>query len=227
MRYPLFKVAAVMLGIGPALAGIHTLKTARTEGVVVDGDLSEWREIAAIRYANEDASIKDWQGGKDFSVQTWFGWDEKNFYLAVDVTDDKHRCDNIWYGDRVVVTFDLDGNKKPFDTSEDVSFLFALPTGADPNLPAGKPYVRQVTPLQKERTVETFKPVILRKDGATVYELAIPWSETGIAPGRNRRVSFILQVGENDAGGLRDKAEGAWSWPPPYNFGDLILIEKK
>lgn len=65
----------------------------------VDGKLDEWATLPAIELGGpnvESVKIKDYGGPADCSARVKVGWDAQTFYLAAEVTDNKHFQDSWW-----------------------------------------------------------------------------------------------------------------------------------
>lgn len=153
----------------------------------------ETARMAEARYFKMD--------GTDQPVKLYYAWDARCFYIGADVPDAVHlqRRNNadIWMEDSFQIAlssrFDtvnallmpnFSGNRF---SSKERNFCLAL-CGNTPRLfeygfrRGEKNYLRNVT----------------RKNGHTVYELAIPWSETGITPGKGKGFSAGVVIFNND-----------------------------
>jgi len=73
-----------------AYTGNH-LEAPKAEGVVIDGDLSEWDLTRSIRIDSEGQiidQIEHWDGAADCSMELYSMWDEENLYVAMKIFDD-------------------------------------------------------------------------------------------------------------------------------------------
>ena len=63
----------------------------KANGIVIDGDLSDWNLDSPAVVADQSQLIRDghlWKGDSDCSVTFSLSWDEDNLYIAADVTED-------------------------------------------------------------------------------------------------------------------------------------------
>jgi beta-N-acetylglucosaminidase-like protein len=72
-------------------ADYDTLKASRVQaGFQLDGDFTKWRTGTVYEMHNRTQIFAGqgwWRGPEQFSVRYALGWDEKNFYVGVDVSD--------------------------------------------------------------------------------------------------------------------------------------------
>ena len=73
----------------------HWFATKRTQSLVIDGELTDWKDVPGFRMAEEKyffvgqgMSSAKWGGPKDLSAEFKVQWDEQYLYVAVAVTDD-------------------------------------------------------------------------------------------------------------------------------------------
>ena len=128
--------------------------------------------------------------GHDVSAKYWTGYDDKNFYMAVEVDDpvhlQRHDGKEIWRDDSLQFVLSPadyppssmlnDTEKKP---SSEYNFGLALS-------PKG---VRLVKFFGKDAGVKEYPAKVFRKGNTTVYEVAIPWKVVG---GRAKRFGFVV-----------------------------------
>ena len=80
----------------------------------IDGSLSEWGSVAAVRSENRVYSVAGWDGSEDLTAVWQLAWDNGNLYVAVTVTDDTHvqtaSGNQIFRGDSVDMQFDTARN---------------------------------------------------------------------------------------------------------------------
>ena len=135
--------------------------------------------------------------GHNVSAKYWTGYDDKNFYLAVEVDDPVHlqrqTGNKIWRDDCLQFVLSpvdyppssmlLSSEKK---TNSEYNFGLAL-------TPKG---VRLVKFLGKDAGVKDYPAKVSRKDNTTIYEVAIPWNAVG---GKARRFGFLIMDNNNPA----------------------------
>lgn len=157
-----------------------------------------------IQPAGDAESHGFWKGLKDLSAEIYLAYDKNYFYIAANVTDDinitRASNVNIWNQDCIQFGFDLDNDafdrelSKPGYTEHDWEFC-AGNTPVGPQLYCYTAKGRTINLLNKE------KPVISRtKDGRTVYEIRIPWSELGnFKPQSGKVIGFNLVIFDLDS----------------------------
>ena len=93
MKVIALALVAIMLA-APALAETAdrpNITAYKANGIVIDGDLSDWNLESAAVLDDESQLHRDgnlWHGPNDLSVKFWLSWDEENLYIAADVTED-------------------------------------------------------------------------------------------------------------------------------------------
>jgi len=182
---------------------------------IIDGAIDEpWHAEHAARL-DSPASIEEiqgipisearWRSPGDLSAVLYTGWDARNFYFAVDVTDDIHRTytshSDTWLGDGLIISIDPenDGGYGYSFNGHDVLLTLALTRkddrkqDEDNESPEGDYRVR-------------------RKDdnSGTVYEVAIPWNYLNMEPRTGLRFGFNVTVIDDDG----DRAAKAVTWTP-------------
>ena len=128
--------------------------------------------------------------GHDVSARYWLGYDDKNFYLTVEVDDpvhlQRHTGKYIWRDD--CLQFVLSPKDYPPSAllsdaeareSSEYSFGLAL-TAKGPQL---------VKFLGDDAGIKDYPASVIRRDGITRYEVAVPWSAVG---GRAKRFGFLV-----------------------------------
>jgi len=128
--------------------------------------------------------------GHDVSAKYWLGYDDKNFYLTVEVDDPVHlqryTATDIWRDDCLQFVLSpedyppsaLLSDAEPRAKSE-YNFGLALTTKG-PQL---------VKFHGKDAGVKDYPANITRRDGITRYEAAIPWAAVG---GKAKRFGFVI-----------------------------------
>jgi len=165
-----------------------------TEKVVVDGDLSEYRDIAPIVMdspkwiypsGGDAVANKLWAGPDDLSMRVWLTWDESNFYFAARVKYGRFIQDSegpsIWNGDGFQIAFDTESDAVASYVSgagggygdDDYEYGLALTKSG----PQGFCWHAASKNSTMAGRLTDFAPVIKRVDEHTLnYEWAIPWS---------------------------------------------------
>ena len=133
--------------------------------------------------------------GNDVSAQYWTGYDDNNFYMAVEVDDPLHlqryTAEDIWHDDSLQFVLSptdyppsamlSQSEKKP---SSEYNFGLAL-------TPKG---VQLVKFLGKDAGVKDYPAKVFRKGNTTVYEVVIPWKAVG---GKAKRFGFLVWDNNN------------------------------
>ena len=171
------------------------LSAGEVTGIAVDGKLDDWagREaypVGARWQAGDNRA--GWTGADDCSARLRLGYDEKNLYVAVDVTDDVLMAEGgqSWQRDGVEVFWDPRGpagRGAPYgDPCRQVAV--PLPAAGDPAKPAVGP--RDARPAPKVRAA------CRRRKGGYTVELAVAIASIAegfrIAPGKTLRLELLL-----------------------------------
>lgn len=148
------------------VTAIQVAKRPRVDGLLNDWDLTRAVPVVKQPFGSDE-------GGGDVQVRAAFAFDLANFYLAVDVRDDRFEFrDRGWrYGDGFLVTF---GNAAGGPTTERfVSFGFACEAGDSP-----KPVIvnrdGEFFPTESLEDVE-LAVTVDQSARQLRYEVAIPW----------------------------------------------------
>jgi hypothetical protein len=182
----------------------------RSREIVVDGDLSEWEEIAPrSMYPAED---KEWQNERPGLEGAFFKvcWDSRALYFAAEVIDREMRQTrvdgSIWEEDCVQLAVDA----SPREDSSDrpaakycSEFGFALTS-------EGPLVWRWIAPEGKEPgRVQGVSTAVERRGDRTYYEAALPWNELSME--KVEEGEWIgLSVSVNDAGSQSGRRFLAW-----------------
>jgi len=177
------------------------------ENVTVDGDGSEWGKFPAIR------PVKSTRSEVSAEVNGKVAWDEKNFYLYVEVKDDvfiSQGGGTYWQADSIQIAMGLpeesfgDEIGLSFDMKTNESYL-ALPAGFQ----------------DKYKDTEY---IVVRKGNITYYEMSIAWT----VPFEEKpdMFKFDLIVNDEDGGGRNVIYMEPGIHDAKYNtyFPTLILI---
>ena len=208
----------------------------------IDGRLCEdWRSDRAAmldkpRYIERVQSgalpKRFWYGPNDLSAKMYLGWDAKNLYLALDVSDDVQTTHDFdadeWRGDCLIVAIDpeWDGGYRLHGGDN----LFWLALSAKPKRPDED---------DDQRIGGEHRIKVKEDESGTVYELSIPWDDVGVErPRAGVRFGLNIMVIDDDSG----RELKAVSWTPgltqnrhkrfmslgiaPALFGTVILEER-
>lgn len=177
--------------------------------LVIDGSLQDWPEVPMLRLDDSrqvsGTALGTFRGAKDCSAQAFTLWDEKNFYFAAKVKDDRHlyltaktpQRTEFPPSDAIELSFDPRRDTRAIGAdpgrSEDVTFW--LGDSED----AGKAIIRWDRLRGTARLAEGGRIVVERDDesGVTTYEARIPWFEIlpadeGAKAGSLLDVSFVV-----------------------------------
>ncbi|HIE51165.1 MAG TPA: hypothetical protein EYP85_05355 [Armatimonadetes bacterium] len=172
----------------------------------IDGDLAEWQGPEPLTLGMKAAPhLEGWTGPADCSAQVWTGWDEGNFYLAAEVTDNAfvqpHQHREMWRGDCLQLAFRPTRRSEPGYDREVVEFGLAL----TPNGPEVWEW------LPQERTVTEARLRVRQWERGLAYEVAIPWAAFGnVRPVPGGRLTWSVTVNDDDGEGFR----GWLEWTP-------------
>jgi outer membrane protein assembly factor BamB/TolA-binding protein len=213
-----------MLGVLEARAPSERIEVAKlSRPPEIDGDLRDWwplHQSVRLQGPRNVAPIQGygrlgiWRGDDDLSGVVYLGWDQKNFYFALDVDDSSlipYDSDApTWKGDCLLIALDPLGNEGDFFQRDDnlVSLALTLPKKQKPD-------------EQKEDEPEG-KYFVKRKDDGSgaIYEAAIPWkafNDKGTnfdlvrGPKKGTTFGFNLVITDDDD---NQGARKALSWTP-------------
>lgn len=168
----------------------------------IDGDLGETESLTEIVLEKRENILPSdpgvaWDGPRDLSARSWFGWNEKAFYLAVRVTDDVHHAPvwegPFWNSDSLQLAVDVANDSAlGFDRESDRELGFVL-------APDGRFHAYRTFPGVHRQECELN---ITREGTVTTYEVSIPWSAMDVeAPREGRVMAINYAVNENDGKG--------------------------
>ena len=165
---------------------------------VIDGDLGDWNRTAPIVLDREEYARGDWKGPEDLSAFFHTMWDDEYFYIAAQVRDDRFRQPfigtEVWMGDSVQFGIDPDYDRSLSYGEDDGEYGLAL-TQLGPQV---------VRWTGDGGVIRTANLAVLRQDGITVYEAAIPWEEMApLRPEVGKTVGFSLVVNDDDGDGRK------------------------
>ncbi|MDA3732669.1 glycosyl hydrolase, partial [Niameybacter massiliensis] len=199
---------------------------------IIDGKITEmeWNDSMPF-YLNKAEQVQEnnnWQGIEDLSGVGYVKWDEKHFYLSMEVTDDTHSQEDfgggIWKGDSIQFSLDTHRLNRPspeghhqfgfgFDGETITKWRWAADNGHNPG------------------EVLDAKCQIVREGNKTNYEIAIPWNQIlpkGETISEKTCLGFSLLINENDGEGRTgwiEYRQGIGFGPDPNGFGDIILLK--
>lgn len=211
-----------------------------TQKPTIDGVLEkgEWNKLARMKMTHKGISgeqyvtlLKEgvYGGAEDLSADLYTMWDEENFYMALNVTDDVNAYDEeggiYWasdgiqlcmapdQGDPAVMGFGLGmvGDKKVIELETTPNKLYAGPIKAD---------------MEVKRN---------EAEKLTTYEMCIPWAslypEMGYKPRGDVPIVFSILINDNDGAGRHGYLEyGAGVGKGGKNsvmFRDIFMLGKK
>ena len=195
---------------------------------VIDGRIDEWGDSFPMRVGTDTGERRDPKDGppkgdSDLCARAALRWDRKALYLAVRVRDDVHRNDRadgaIWDGDGLQFGITSEPGLPDAPRAE----LGCALTAHGPQT-----WVWRALPRAPTGPVR-FPAAMTRRDGETIYELAVPWTLLpGAAPKPHSWLGFALLVNEQDQA---DRGYYGWhagvSHPKdPRRFGQVTLMEK-
>ncbi|MBN2148912.1 MAG: hypothetical protein JW726_16105 [Anaerolineales bacterium] len=196
----------------------------------LDGNLVEWNltryKVTSVVYGRDR-----WDGADDLSAEAMFGWDEKNLYIGVYVTDEEYvqnaSGEDLFLGDSLEVLIDTNLTGDYFTTglSPDDFQLGISPGSPQPgdnpeaylwfpqSIAGGRNYVTSGQRLH---------------GGDWEMEVAIPWSVFEITPQSGARYGFAFSVSDNDVtGGQKQQTMismvSTRLLTNPTTWGDLVL----
>ncbi|MCR4718659.1 MAG: hypothetical protein K5768_03410 [Firmicutes bacterium] len=179
----------------------------------IDGVLSpdEWVYDSAM-YADEfgqaQADRKDWywNGPEDLSGRSGIGWDEENFYMFCEVTDNvfcqKSPVDRNWDGDGI--QFGIVYNESAGVAIGQMGTTFhEIGVALSPEGPGVYRYSSQDNVYDPGEIKEA--DVAVRREGnKTYYELCIPWNVlllSGQKPTSGENMGYSFLINEDDGDG--------------------------
>ena len=176
---------------------IALLDVRRADGLAIDGDLTDWANVATIPTISSHRVTyrpEQWTGPDDCSMTTQLAYDDSALYLAVDVTDDELLTQGamFWQRDGIEIFWDPRpvGQRTSAFRGDCRHLGIPLPAeGQDMDvtaLPAGS-----IEP-------DALRIACVRRPGGFVVELAIPFDAiaSGFAPSPD--VPLFLEVMIND-----------------------------
>ncbi len=203
-------------------------KTARAPQF--QGNLGDWKSAGRVSFAGRSL------GGHPRHATVYALWDAVNLYLAFDVHSSKlravvreHDGDKLWEDDGVEFLVDpglhrtksstrsaAEGQFLPDDFSYHINILNTVYD--DRGTPSGAP--------DPKWTGTARHAVKILDDYHYIVEVAVPWSESGLAPKAGTRIGIDFCVnGKDPATGEYDYFDwcGLKVFHDPSGFGELVL----
>ncbi len=178
-------------------------------------ELRDLRHVGWIQAPGQPPDV--WTGEEDLSATLYTGWDDENFYFALDVEDaniypyDKEA--DSWRGDCLIIGLDPTGDGGFFQRGDDQLLTLAL------TMPKRKPPGKEGKKDGEDgdEDEEGSKPrglfSVKKKDdnSGVIYEVGLPWKsfggEEGIAeepvPGRVFGLSLLLTDDDSGQGAAK------------------------
>jgi hypothetical protein len=168
-------------------AGVLEMAAELKKSIPINLDSAEYvLPVHAIAY-------KYWQTPQDLSVKLWTGWNKQYFVISAVVTDKKHfqkyKSGHIWAQDCIHMGFETGNDNLPSSGTDSNDYEIGMALS-----PEG-PYIHGWKTADKSKGM--LKKCLLditRKNGKTLYNVAIPWSYLGMKAFKNRLFGFNFFV---------------------------------
>ncbi len=208
----------------------NLIATYMSRSPTLDGNLAEWNltssQVTSVVYGRNL-----WDGSADLSARAMFGWDEKNLYIGVYVTDEEYVQNasgrNLYLGDSLEVLMDTNLTGDFFSTSLSADdFQLGISPGSPQ--PGNNPEAFLWFPQALEGGRDEVSTGQRLHGGDWEVEVAIPWSVFGVTPQSGARYGFAFSVSDNDVtGGTAQQTMictvSTRSLGNPTTWGDLVL----
>ncbi len=173
----------------------------------IDGSLSEWGSVAAVRSDNRVYSVAGWDGSEDLTAVWQLAWDNGNLYVAVTVTDDTHvqtaSGNQIFRGDSVDMQFDTARNADFGDGLSPDDFQITLSPGNFAGSgPSAFRYQGTASGAILDAPGGNNVTVAAQQTGSGyTLEAAIPWLDLNLEPSEGLTIGLALNANDNDTPG--------------------------
>jgi len=187
---------------------VYAHKKPQIDGVL---DKGEWNMDGAM-YADtveQVVNIVDWNGVEDISGRSVVEWDEENFYMMAEVTDNifyqTETIQNSWQGDGI--QFGVSAFDTGYSPLGEVGTTFHEMNIA--LCPDGAQVYRsrsQEGGGYENGLVDAATLAIKRNGNKTVYEFMIPWEKfinPGQTVGEGNEIKYSFLINDNDGTGRR------------------------
>lgn len=198
---------------------------------VIDGVLDDWNLEMPIILNKPEQFYEDrkvYMGEEDLSGKIYGAYDDKNFYLAAQVTDDTMYSINsnnyIWACDSIQFAFANVRKSSGLRTEYSVGML------------NGTPQMKRETFMVVDTTIidgvdtgikDPTEIQVVRNGTTTVYELKIPWTEiygSGVDISSMKEVIFSVLINDNDGNGRKGWLEFCPGIAGSKNAASFILM---
>ncbi|MCA0754254.1 fibronectin type III domain-containing protein [Paenibacillus sp. N4] len=175
--------------------------------IVIDGELDDWKDAYPIHLRGAARNNNGVYDKSNLSAVAYQKWDEENYYIAVEVTDNIHKnsedASNMWKNDSLQVSFDPLNDKGGSYGSDDMEWGFSMnDTGAlhtiifKSNSPNPNGNVTGQVPFQAVRDENSKK---------TFYEIRIPKTMIhDLQPQLDRVIGINFAINDADFQNGRD-----------------------
>lgn len=173
-----------------------------------------------------------------FKAELFMKWDTENFYVAAKVYDKTHfqdcttgdRWQDLWDGDGIQMLFDpIRDTRTGRECYNEVCFALSSVTKEE------IVWRFKTIPNRSMHRMASPKRAIVRENGVTLYEIAIPWWELlpdGDAPSAGSNYGVAFGVNDNNGNGFTGRmqyGDGICSWfdsgeSTPALAHDIILL---
>ena len=185
----------------------------RTDGITLDGQNTEWSDdkyagITLPSQYSQVTKVAKWEDENDSSVWAKFAYDDKNFYIAAETTDDIQHIiasQDAWQGDSLQFVFS--------SASENMWTSF----GAVHTAAGGQVFSFSNMPADGLAKVQIKTSY---SGGKTFFEIALPWE---ILYGALPKDGFLFNFLINDSDG--DGRTSFTQWRPGIGEGQMISEE--
>ena len=205
-------------------ACVNDGKTPVLDGIISDG---EWDGCDVI------TPSKNPYPEEDIDFKVYRKWDEKNLYIAADVTDNvftqEYKDSKIWSGDSLQFTIDLQ-RKNGVGIENTDYYEVGISKTPDNTINSWLWYAQLATKANK--SVGGLQGKAVRtEDNHTIYEFSIPWNFlylTDTVPTNGTCIGFAFSVNDVDGGGRKwiDYMDGITGRKATNLFEDMVLVKK-
>ena len=165
----------------------------------IDGNLEEFRHLPGIRLgAAQQISLYQAKirNSADLGAVVYFQYDDSFFYIAAEVVDYLHQVPHeqpnmYWANDALQLLFVMSGKRSKL-SSRDLLELAVTGTKQGGRI--------STTLLEQKLDFSRAEVAVVRRNGKTFYELALPWEtlSKGFRPDNSVNPGFNLAVSDND-----------------------------
>ncbi len=185
----------------PITVATDVLPVTRRASVTVDGNAKDWKDVPVIvvdtRGHIQPPDPAGWNGPQDLSARASLAWDDRNLYMLVRVTDDKHVTPNLqayWVSDSLQIAVDIMNDARETAGFDDDDREYGVVVDAKGT------HIYQTHPRDPR---PNFHASAKRTGSETVYEMAFPWADLGRRPRPGMVFSLNFIANENDGAGRK------------------------